>query len=139
MPNPAKLSRPRQGADATTHLQTWETHSSSPINLTTADYRITTQGTFDSLQTKLLSYQSRPTGSASYSINLLASTRLHRRSNGKPCTVCSIWSALTAIVAFASASWLEAKAAEFSILFSSLHLKQMEIQRPCAWVWERWC
>lgn len=122
-----------------TDLQTWEKHSSPPINLIAADYRTTTQETLDNLQTKLLRYQSRSTGSAGYPVNLLASTRLRRRSNGKPCMVCSIGTALAAIVVFAYAFWLEATAGGFSIFFSSSHLKQMEIQRSCARAWERRC
>jgi hypothetical protein len=77
--------------------------------------------------------------STDHSISLPASTRLRRRSNGKPCMVFKRGRAPTAIVAFASVFWPEEVKIASSLLFGSPHLEQKGMKRPCTMAWERRC
>jgi hypothetical protein len=97
------------------------------------------QQNFGCFQPRLLRYRSRFSRSAGYSINLPASTRLRRRSNGKPCIVCKTGRAPTAIVVPAQVLELGKGAGELSISFGSPHLKQKGIRRLCTTTWERRC
>jgi hypothetical protein len=97
------------------------------------------QQNFGCFQPRLLRYRSRSSRSAGYSINLPASTRLRRRSNGKPCIVCKTGRAPTAIVVPAQVLELGKGAGELSISFGSPHLKQKGIRRLCTTTWERRC
>lgn len=83
--------------------------------------------------------RSDSSGSAIYSISLPASTRLRRRSKGKPCMVCKTGRAPTPIVVFAIATSLGVTAGKSSLFFASPHLTQKGTQRPCTRAWERRC
>lgn len=127
----------RHKVNAITYLQTLEKHSSSTIGVIAADYRSFTRGNFGCSRSKLLCYQSRCLVWADYSINLLASTRLRRRSYGKPCVVCKIGRAPTAIVIPAQLLGVGKEAGESSVSFGSPQLKQKGIKRPCTRALER--